>query len=116
MTDLIARIEAAQPSEARELFEEAATVVWGDEAGEVVINDTALYERMCRFDDLLDASAYLDAAAMFVPEGWAWSAFDEVVAVVSDFNILAMHEVVATTPAFALLAAAMKARQSDERD
>lgn len=66
MTDLIARIEAAQPSEARELFEEAATVVWGER-----VHHTEYWQ----FVQKLDAEAYLDAAAMFVPKGWAWSAF-----------------------------------------
>lgn len=80
MTDLIARIEAAQPSEARELFEEAWLAFHHDGYAPKNAEDTCC---LCiRFAALLDAEAYLDA----------------------------------TTPYFALLAAAMKARQTDERD
>lgn len=126
MTDLIARIEAAQPSEARELFEEAATALWGE-----CIHHTEYWQ----FVQKLDAEAYLDAAAMFVPEGWRpysadmsvkgwtrlliegpktrWSTDDAGEKCAGDDWYA---QGTATTPYYALLSAAMKARQTDERD
>ncbi len=120
--DLIARIEAAQPSEARELFHEAlfATFDW-----------TPSDPTRLRIAQLIYARSYLDAAAMFVPEGWNWMAGNRnqpvgrawvangapsFVGFGTQRNpARKWYEVVATTPYFALLAAAMKARQSDEQ-
>jgi hypothetical protein len=104
--DLIARIEAAQPSEARELFHEAlfATFDWNPS------DPTRL-----RIAQLIYARSYLDAAAMFVPEGWFYSVFSDGAAIVT-MHRSGAYSGTATTPYFALLAAAMKARQTDERD
>lgn len=118
--DLIARIEAAQPSEARELFEEAATALWGE-----CIHHTEYWQ----FVQKLDAEAYLDAAAMFVPKRVGH--WPQVYTISTNpNNPSSQKERVeiwmkngrrpfrghATTPYFALLSAAMKARQTDERD
>ena len=72
VADLIARLEAAGPEMQRELLEACAIAAWGPEAGEVVIRDGDLFDRMCRFDTFLDVEAYVDAALMLVPEGWTY--------------------------------------------
>lgn len=118
MTDLIARIEAAQPSEARDLFEEAFATV--HHLGKMPVKDWCAigWRRADRFVTLLNASAYLDAAAMFVPEGYDWivghtngglTIYAECGGTGGDFTRFA------ATPYFALLSAAMKARQTDEQ-
>lgn len=134
--DLIARIEKAQPSEARELFEEAWRQIRGpkpeiwDVPYEVNTPEYAQWAaRNWRMEELLDAQAYLDAAAMFVPEGEGhWPQVSTIST--NPNNPSQQKERVeiwmknggkpfrghATTPYFALLAAAMKARQTDERD
>lgn len=129
MTDLIARIEAAQPSEARELFEEAFATV--HHLGKLLVKDWCAlgWRRADRFVTLLNAEAYLDAAAMFVPErDGHWPQVYTIST--NPNNPSSQKERVeiwmkngrrpfrghATTPYFALLAAAMKARQTDERD
>ena len=120
--DLIARIEAAQPSEARELFEEAWLAFHHDGYAPENAEDTCC---LCiRFAALLDAEAYLDAAAMFVPEGWLVAHLSELGGAGGCCCALGNpgtgQDVTADagerTMAFALLAAAMKARQTDERD
>lgn len=121
MTDLIARIEKAQPSEARELFEEAWVMI---SPYRPPLEYT--YDRAKPFFTLLDIGtpeALLGAAAMFVPEGFAWewngatgraSIWRMPDQFPGGFERLGLSS--ATTPYFALLAAAMKARQTDERD
>lgn len=115
MTDLIARIEKAQPSEARELFHEALFATFDWNPGD----PTRL-----RIAQLIYARSYLDAAAMFVPEGWLVAHLSELGGAGGCCCALGNpgtgQDVTADagerTMAFALLAAAMKARQTDERD
>lgn len=105
--DLIARIEAAQPSEARELFHEAlfATFDWNPS------DPTRL-----RIAQLIYARSYLDAAAMFVPEGWSYVLRPGYAQMLHAMQPPKDTEARARTAYFALISAAMKARQSDERD
>ena len=115
MTDLIARIEKAQPSEARVVFWEAFRSAFPAPDG--FIHDRKWADLYGSFIIYLNAEAYLDAAAMFVPEGWTNSRITyrneryERVLYWGDHRV----EATATTPAFALLAAAIKARQTDEQ-
>lgn len=117
--DLIARIEKAQPSEARELFALAY---------DACFPELRFDGHTQRFIAFLDAQAYLDAAAMFVPErDGHWPQVYTIST--NPNNPSSQKERVeiwmkngrrpfrghATTPYFALLAAAMKARQTDER-
>lgn len=117
--DLIARIEAAQPSEARELFEEAFRIVWGADINRPPTSEPVIFMIAQHLENLLKAQAHRDAAAMFVPEGWTGFA------PISDGDEAWLwkkggpykgHRISATTPYFALLAASLKARQTDERD
>lgn len=121
--DLIARIEAAQPSEAREVF----LIAFHSAFPEPDIDDEASQQWFSLMDKLLkrmDAEAYLDAAAMFVPEGWLVAHLSELGGAGgccctlgnpgTGQNVTA--DAGERTMAFALLAAAMKARQTDERD
>lgn len=115
MTDLIARIEATQPSDARE-------EAWNDVAQAAGFRWASDNAR--RFGILIDAEAYLDAAAMFVPEGWLVAHLSELGGAGGCCCTLGNpgtgQDVTADagerTMAFALLSAAMKARQTDERD
>ena len=129
--DLIARIEAAQPSEARELFEEAWRAVHGGDPQwcQYYSEDIELRHGARSYSNKLQAEAYLDAAAMFLPERVGH--WPQVCTISTNpNNPSSQKERVeiwmknggrpfrghATTPYFALLAAAMKARQTDERD
>jgi len=58
------RLEAADASETRALLEEAWRKLRGDEYAHTGFN------HFYRFQALLDAEAYVDAALMLVPEGW----------------------------------------------
>jgi hypothetical protein len=93
---------------------------------QAVYPSAKFFDQWQRFDELLDAEAWLDAAMMLVPEGWLWSIkqlWDEPPVQASyvfintyvpsgqgglihtgEFNALA------PTPAEALLAAIEKAR------
>jgi hypothetical protein len=144
--DLIARIEKATPSEARELFDEAFRIAFPvpkqeDEPewqGPGTLREPLYHHWYLRADSFTalraigTPEALLGAAAMFVPDGWNWMAGNRnqpagrawvengapsFVGFGTQRNpARKWYEVVATTPYFALLAAAMKARQTDERD
>ena len=91
---------------------EAAGSLWGD-----CVHHTEYWQ----FVQKLDAEAYLDAAAMFVPEGADYSIGSYKVHfgrvdMAHDAWVYGAERTRATTPYFALLSAAMKARQTDERD
>ena len=133
MRDLIERIEAATGPD-RELFEEAFAVAFGPEPeskydgrawkrGEPDFAPewSAYIERRCRYLQLVDAEAWLDAAMALVPEGcdradhvwpdnegrfctylWAQRKRHQVVA-----------RARAATPPLALCAAALRAREQE---
>jgi len=104
----------------RAMLEEMAEAKWGQTYRDAVIRDSKLFDLFARFDDLLDAEAYLDAAVMLVPEGWG-------VALAVDPNGktlcglqrkngagYASASATAETPALALLAAIMKAKNDEQ--
>ena len=62
MPDLTQRIESASAEEQRGLLEEAAIKLMGG-------SQASIDPRWQRWDKLLDAEAYVDAALMLVPEG-----------------------------------------------
>jgi len=110
----------------RAMLEEMAEAKWGPTYRDAVIRDSKLFDLFARFDDLLDAKAYLEAAVMLVPEGWeyaigtgraqhmtengrkpwAWVARSENFELPQSFHM-------AATPALALLAAIMKAKNDE---
>lgn len=121
--DLITRLEAAQPSDARELFEEVAKSIWCWDCIPIDMHPDDWVKQWNLFHRRIDAAAYLDAAAMFVPEGWLVAHLSELGGAGGCCCTLGNpgtgQDVTADagerTMAFALLSAAMKARQTDER-
>jgi hypothetical protein len=122
--DLIARIEKAQPSEARVVFWEAFRSAFPAPVG--FIHDRKWTDLYGSFIIYMNAHAYLDAAAMFVPERVGH--WPQVCTISTNPNNPSSQKDRveiwmknggrpfrghATTPAFALLAASLKARQTD---
>ena len=116
---LIARAEQAGEEEQREVLEEAAAFIWGVECRGVIIHDPELFDRLCAFDDMLDAEAYESAAMMLVPEGRGWELRSGWALVwpktVSGYVYCAL-EAEATTPAIALVAAILKTHKEITSD
>ena len=124
-SDLAARIEAAEAGEQRELLEEA----W-----EECCRESLSFRRFActtipggdgwtmtgRFIRMIDAGAYESAALMLVPEGRDWSVAmhtlgDETRAAVARIlrpNGIGLNTA-APTPALALAAAALRAKEND---
>lgn len=112
----------------REVFPKPERIWVTDNAGDWTPEYAAWQERQHRFYDLLDAGAFLDAAMRLVPEGWNWMAGNrdqpiarayvnngqlQFVGIGTRRNTESRwFEVVAATPALALCAAALRARQS----
>ncbi|SMD03718.1 hypothetical protein [Novosphingobium sp. B1] len=69
-----------------------------------------LYNVQGRFYRFLDAEAWTDAAMMLVPEGWEWAYLDNA-AIVREAGTLKHAYGNAPTPAHALLAACLKAKE-----
>lgn len=136
MTDLTTRCEQVQESETRELLEEAFLVVFGPippseydgrawKRNEPDFSPawTAYTKRRTRFNRMLDAEAYLEAAMLLAPEAWEcaiyWniSPFEPEAQLENEQRRTRWLEPVtgrAKTPALALLAAILRAKETDD--
>lgn len=114
MTDLIERLERADgPS--WELFQEAWLAVHHDGYGLENERDTC---RLCeRFNRMLDAEAWTDAALMLVPDGWtgfvAVDADNETWLWSCNSAIKRGFRIAHKIPAIALCIATLKAKDAD---
>lgn len=107
--DLITRLESADgPS--RELFVEAARVVFGITSLAEEDWKALNFPPADRFIKRLDAEAWTSAAEMLVPEGWDWELYPREAALIHPDLPGADVFADASTPALALAAAALKAR------
>jgi len=111
MTDLTTRIEQAVEGEQRELLFAAAKEIWTWAYAPATVDPDLWAARWVKFNRLLNAEAYLDAAIMLVPEdmGWEVDSFDytESTAVIYGGGA-GPREARAGTPALAILAAIKK--------
>ena len=116
---LLHRIETTGPDQQRELLVEAYEmlhaepdairdgVAWGE------WHNRRRYARQ-----KIDAGAYLSAAETLVPEGWGWGAGncsekdDSWASVTSPHGDCLDYDAYASTPALALLAAILRAREA----
>lgn len=107
LSDLAARVEAAEAREQRALL---LDTVFEIAAGEWPTSKAA------RFCTLIDAEAYESAALMMVPEGWGWSIHtsDFPGAFIAEVELEGReHGARATTPALALACAALRAKEAN---
>ena len=108
---LITRIEAAGPEDQRALLVEAWDIIHP--------RSTAFdLDKWHRFTGMITHFAYLSAAEMLVPEGWGWGAGncsekdDSWASVTSPHGDCLDYDAYASTPALALLAAILRAREA----
>ena len=115
---LISRVEQGSPDQQRELLWDAFSTIWPQVASGAWDAIDAWYARQDAFDAMLDAEAYLSAAETLVPEGWGWGAGncsekdDSWASVTSPHGDCLDYDAYASTPALALLAAILWARES----
>jgi len=117
------RIQTASADETRALLEEAYEAVHGKSCdwfryyGEIDQKHDAR-----AFDNMLNAEAYLDAAMMLLPEGWMWSIGSDGPEEGPWACLTAIKDLCedisccAATPALALCAAALIAREASNGD
>lgn len=106
LLELAERCEAAKEADTSWLMKDVGAVVYGHGSDA---------QKCRRFYRLIREGAYLDAAMTLAPEGWRWQVESLGVAAVSKGGMQAtspdpLHSKAATTPALALVAAALRAR------
>jgi len=114
-SDLIARIEAAQPGETRGLLELAWNAVHDHQ--KAPWQKLAVGDGMERFRRFLEAEAYFDAAMMLVPEGWRYGIMGRAGYVecgIGPEEECAVFTGRSETPALALAAASLKAKDASD--
>lgn len=129
LIELAKRCEAATADQQHTLLDDAYHAVFPkperiwvtDNAGSWTDEYSAHHERSWRFQEFLDAKAYVDAALTLVPEGWRWTwdgARKEAICVKNGAMPTSRDGKFSLgnsdAPALAICAAALRAREAAE--